>query len=240
IEPWRTICVVATTEVPRGDDRMEMPLWFPTAEGTLLSALFIVPDGWLNLPVAILCRGDPSNLADGQDRQIGRALASRGVASLLLDFSSSGGRVSQLTESTLQKPIESLGSAIDLLRIQRGVDVGCIGVAGSDLAGTVALLRASIDPRIRALVLRAAPAPTTPLPTAPVAVPTLLIVGDDDTTVLAATRGLESWFTEPYEFLLVPGAGHHFADPKSFETACNHTVDWFVRYLGTGVKTRAA
>ncbi len=219
---------------------MEMPLWFPTSDGTLLSALFVVPDGWLNLPVVILGRGDPSHLANGQDEQIARTLATRGIASLLIDFSSSGGGIKRLTRSTLQRQIEDLGSAIDELRLQRGVDVGRIGVAGSDLAGTVGLLRASFDPRIQALVLRASPAPASRRPTAAVTAPTLLIVGDDDSPILAGTRSLESWFVGPYEFRFVPGAGHHFADPKAFEAASNHTIDWFTRYLGTGVKLQTA
>jgi putative phosphoribosyl transferase len=219
---------------------MDVPLWFPTARGIYLSALLVVPDGWLNVPVAILCRGDPSPLVDGQDLRIARQLEGHGVASLLLDFSSAGGQVRDLTQSTLQAPIEDLGSAIDELRIQRGVDLGRIGVAGSDIAGTVALLRASFDPRIRALVLRAAPAPTTQLPTEPVDIPTLILVGDDDLPVRSGTRTLEKWLTGPYEFVVVPGAGHHFADAKAFETACTHTLDWFERWLGTGVKVRTA
>ncbi len=219
---------------------MDVPLWFPTVAGTFLSALFIVPDGWLNVPVAILCRGDPSPLADGLDLRIARELEGRGIASLMLDFSSGGGRVTRLTQATLQGPIEDLGSAIDELRIQRGVDVGRIGVSGSDIAGTAALLRASFDPRIRALVLRAAPAPTTQLPTEPVTVPTLILVGDDDLLVRAGTRTLEKWLTGPYEFVVVPGAGHHFADPNASEAACSQTVDWFCRFLGAGVKSRSA
>jgi putative phosphoribosyl transferase len=217
---------------------MEFPLWFPSSTGTELSALFVIPEGWLNVPVTILCRGDASPLADGQDLQIARQLQERGIASLLLDFSSAGQRVTELTQSTLEGPIEDLGSAIDELRLQRGVDVGRIGVGGSDIAGTVALLRASFDPRIRALVLRATPAPTTQLPTGPVSAPTLLIVGDDDTPVLAGVRSLEKWFTGPSEFLFVPNAGHHFGTPEAFAMAREHTVSWFVRHLGTGVRVR--
>lgn len=217
---------------------MEIPLWFPNDAGTELTALFVTPDGWLNAPVVIFCRGDASELADGQDHRIATCLEGQGIASLLLDFSSAGSSVAELNRFTLERPIEDLGSAIDELRIQRGVDVGKIGVAGSDLGGTIALLRASFDPRIRALVLRATPAPTTQLPTGPVSVPTLVVTGDDDKPVLAGTRQIERWLTGPSEFLFVPGAGHHFASPSAFETAVSQTVDWFVRYLGTGVKAR--
>lgn len=219
---------------------MEIPLWFTSSTGTELTALFVIPEGWLNVPVVILIRGDAAPEADGQDERIARALATRGIAALLLDFSSTGPPPAELTQHTLEQPIEDLGSAIDELRLQRGVNVGEVGVGGTDIAGTVALLRATFDPRIRALVLRSTPAPTTQLPTDRVTVPTLIIDADDDEPVLAGTRSLEQWLAGPYEILFVPHAGHSFTAPGAFETACNHTADWFVKYLGTGVRTQAA
>ncbi|HLH72791.1 MAG TPA: hypothetical protein VKX96_05870, partial [Chloroflexota bacterium] len=163
---------------------MEIPLWFPNSQGTMLSTLLIAPDGWLDVPVVILCRGDNSPLADGQDLQIGHALADRGIASVLLDFSAASFPSGPLDQAALTRPIEDLGSTLDVLRLQRDVNVGQIGVSGSRLAGTVALLRAAIDPRIRTLVLRAALAPANQLPIEPLKIPTLLLVGNQDQSVL--------------------------------------------------------
>lgn len=219
---------------------MERPLWFPNDVGTELSALLITPDGWLDTPVVVFCQGDPSDAAASLDHRLARELALRGIASLLLDLSSAGGQVTDLTEYSLDRPIADIGSAFDELRVQRAIDVGRIGVAASDVAGTAALLRAAADPRIRALVLRATPAPTVPLPTGLVSAPTLVIVGDDDRPVLVGTRQLQRWFAGPTEFLFVPGAGHHFASASAFAVVLQHTVDWFSRYLGAGAKDRAA
>lgn len=218
---------------------MEIPLWFPNSQGYELTALFVTPDGWLNCPLVILARGDPSPAADGQDQRIAEQLQARGIASLLLEFSTPHGLPAELSLATLEGPIDDIGSAMNEIRLQRGIDVGRTGVAGSDLAGTAALLRASFDPRIRALALRAAFAPTVP-PTDRVTCPTLLVVGDRDRPVLAGVHQLEQWLAGPYEVVIVPNADHHFSAPEAFEVVTRHTVDWFVRHLGTGVVLRAA
>jgi pimeloyl-ACP methyl ester carboxylesterase len=219
-----------------GDANVEIPLWFPNSQGTMLSTLLIAPDGWLDVPVVILCRGDNSPLADGQDLQIGHALADRGIASVLLDFSAASFPSGPLDQAALTRPIEDLGSTLDVLRLQRDVNVGQIGVSGSRLAGTVALLRAAIDPRIRTLVLRAALAPANQLPIEPLKIPTLLLVGNQDQSVLADTKKLEQWLTGRSELCLIPNAGPHFAEPGVFDAVQHAIVNWFVRLLGSGVR----
>lgn len=218
---------------------MEISLWFPNSRGYEITALFVAPDGWLNCPLVLLARGDPAPAAAGQDEQIAHQLEARGIASLLLDFGTPHGQPHELTIATLEAPIDDLGSAMNEIRLQRGIDVGRIGVAGSDLAGTAALLRASFDPRIRALALRAAFAPTAP-PTSKVHCPTLIVVGDRDRPALNSLRRIEEWLDGPSEVVIVPNADHHFSDPAAFEVVARHTVDWFQRHLGSGAIVQTA
>ncbi len=219
---------------------MDIPLWFPNDAGTELSTLFVRPDGWIDVPMVVFCRGNTRGSAGDQDRQIAHLLEKQGIGSLLLDFSSADGQISDLTRYSLARLIGDLGSAIDELRIQRGVDVGRIGVCGSGVGGTVALLRSSIDPRIRALALRAPLAPTPPLPAATVTAPTLLVVGSNDQTAIGGIRRIERWLAGPSELLLIPDAGHQLGEPAAFRGMSDRVVDWFIRFLGTGVKVQAA
>jgi dienelactone hydrolase len=219
---------------------VKIPLWFASKQATMLSVLLVTPSGWLNAPVVVLTRGNNSPRVDGHDLEIADSLAGRGIASVLLDFAAQGYPAGPLDQSTLNRPIEDLGSTFDALRLQRGIDVGKIGVAGSAVGGTIALLRASFDPRIHALALRSTLAPTTELPTAAIAAPTLLIAGKADATRVAAAKTIAGWLSGPHELRLIDRAGRDFTEPGAWDTVLAGTVAWFVEYLGTGVRIPAA
>ncbi|MCI4566556.1 alpha/beta family hydrolase [Lysobacter sp. CFH 32150] len=61
--------------------------------------------------------------------------------------------------------------------------------------------------------------------------PTLLIVGGDDTEVIALNRRALAQLRSEKELRIVPGAGHLFEEPGTLETAARLAADWFQRHL---------
>src|SRR5690606_11677837 len=113
-----------------------------------------------------------------------------------------------LEESTVERQVEDLGAEIDAVLAEGATDETRIGVAGASSGGAVALLRASIDFRIRALVLRSANPAGAEDAAWRVRVPTLLVVGEHDTPTLAANQALAARLAGPHRLEVVPGGDH--------------------------------
>ena len=124
--------------------------------GTRLAGLLQIPRPDADLartPVVVLCHGMESTKEGTKHQALARRLDARGYASLRFDFSyvgESGGRFEDLT---IGGEVDDLAGACAFLR-GRGVDA--LGIVGSSLGGTVALLHAAGDPGVRALVTIAA------------------------------------------------------------------------------------
>jgi dienelactone hydrolase len=217
---------------------VETPLWFPSNNGVEISALFLAPDGWLNLPVVVFCTDELAAGPASPERLIARDLTRRGVASLMLDFSAHGAELRPRNAATLALPIQDLASALDALRTIDLVNVGSIGVYGSGLGGTIAMLRASIDPRIRTLALRSPRLPDgSPQP---VDAPSLILVPPGQHGGRHDIRNLRPWFKGPAEIHVLPnrpsavGLSDH-DNPLPADVAA-----WFVNHIGTGARQSAA
>jgi dienelactone hydrolase len=65
-----------------------------------------------------------------------------------------------------------------------------------------------------------------------VAVPTLLIVGGADTTVLQLNREAYARLAGPKELTVIAGATHLFEEPGTLEQAAQAAGEWFEEYLG--------
>lgn len=74
------------------------------------------------------------------------ALAARNIASLRFSFAGNGNSEGRFEESTISKEVDDLGAVIDALEGRR------ILYVGHSMGAAVGVLRASRDPRIRALV----------------------------------------------------------------------------------------
>jgi putative phosphoribosyl transferase len=216
---------------------MEIPLSFGGASGAVIEGLLITPSGFSRPPVAILCGGEAPQ-TDGPNRQIADYLQSEGIASLLLDFPVHG-VPDEPAPTAIAEWMGDLQLAMDALESLSGVAAESVGIFGIGVAGTVGLLAAARDARIRALVLRSAPAPIL-TPTASVAAPTLIVLGADDSPMRAEAVRLERWLSGGYELRIVPRADRHFTDPIAFNRVARDTVAWFTHHLGTGRLTRRA
>ncbi len=65
-----------------------------------------------------------------------------------------------------------------------------------------------------------------------VSAPTLLIVGQRDEPIRAASTEIFGRFAGPHRLVVVEGGDHLFDDPDALRSATAHTVAWFRRHLG--------
>jgi len=104
-------------------------------------------------PVVILCHGMESTKEGTKHRLLVERLREDGYATLRFDFSYVGESEGAFADLTIRGEVEDLGGAFDFVSARAR---GPIGLFGSSLGGTVALLFASAEPRIAALAVVAA------------------------------------------------------------------------------------
>ncbi len=203
------------------------PVFFENGIGLRLAGELTVAGA--GAPLVVFSHGLYSGKDSPRNRQIAAALVAHGISTFLFDYTGHGESEGSIEESTIERQVGDLGSALNFLAGQPAV--GPMGVNGSSTGGTVALLRAAGDDRIGALVVRSArDYGVSPVASA-VRVPTLVIVGGEDILVAGEAERIYLALGGPREFLVVPGAGHLFEDPEHMRQVTAATVGWFERHL---------
>lgn len=104
-------------------------------------------------PVVVLCHGMESTKEGTKHQVLAARLTAQGYVCLRFDFSYVGESEGRFEDITISGEVEDLGGVVDWLTA-RGVET--FGLVGSSLGGTVAVVFAGGDPRVRALVTIAA------------------------------------------------------------------------------------
>lgn len=104
-------------------------------------------------PAVILCHGMESTKEGAKHQALAARLTARGYVCLRFDFSYVGESGGRFEDITISGEVEDLGGAVDYLTARGTTD---FGVIGSSLGGTVAVVFAGSEPRVRALVTIAA------------------------------------------------------------------------------------
>jgi uncharacterized protein len=112
------------------------------------------PSGGSPRGAIILCHGMDSTKNSEKLVSLGRGLATRGFLTLRFDFAYVGESSERFEDITYSGEVEDLRGACSFIRARYSGD---IGILGSSMGGTVALLFAAEDPAIAALVTIAAP-----------------------------------------------------------------------------------
>lgn len=107
-----------------------------------------------------------------------------------------------------------------------------LGYFGSSTGAAAALMAAAeMNGTIAAVVSRGGRPDLATPSLRRVTAPTLLIVGERDSTVLKLNRQALELLTAEKELALVPGATHLFEEPGALEQVAEVARDWFVKYL---------
>ena len=111
----------------------------------------------------------------------------------------------------------------------KGLRIGYLGASNGAAAALQAAAR--LPEAIGAIVSRGGRPDLARTFLPKVKAPTLLIVGEQDTTALEQNQKAYEQLVCPKEMVIVPGASHLFEEPGTFEQAAIQARAWFLRYL---------
>jgi dienelactone hydrolase len=107
-----------------------------------------------------------------------------------------------------------------------------LGLFGASTGAAAALVAAACEPAVRAVVSRGGRPDLAGRRLRAVQVPTLLVVGGDDSDVLALNRqALAELGCDEKVLAVVPGATHLFEEPGALDEVARLAAEWFTDHL---------
>ncbi len=198
-------------------------------------------DGDLDVPAGargavVFAHGSGSSRHSPRNRLVAATLRDTGFATLLLDLLTPAEERADAASGHLRFDIHFLAArlvaATDWLARQAEVAHLPLGYFGASTGAAAALRAAAERPTlIRAIVSRGGRPDLAGDTLDVVRTPTLLIVGGEDTTVLALNERARSRLGGPTALVVIPGATHLFDEPGALEEVARVATDWFSRSL---------
>jgi len=200
----------------------------------------------------VTCHGLISSKDSEKYVDIARRFCGEDLAVLRFDFRGCGESGGLFEDTSVTGRMEDLESALDFVQEQ---DCESVGVMGSSLGGTVAVLTATKDRRVKALVTWATPCYLDELFREDVIegfeklrqdvgkydvvkavkethCPILIVHGSLDQQVpLSHCKVLYENAKEPKVIQIIEGADHRLTDPIHRRRAVELTLEWFKKYL---------
>ena len=195
-------------------------------------------EGMLALPpspqgVVLFAHGSGSSRHSPRNNYVAAQLRHEGLATLLIDLLTQAEDQDYDRRFDIALLVERLHDAARWLVSGPETSGMPIGLFGASTGAAAALqLAAAVPSKVAAVVSRGGrPDLAGIVSLERVKAPTLLIVGGNDTQVLALNEGAYAHLKCPKSLLVVPGATHLFEEPGTLETAAGHAADWFTRHL---------
>ena len=194
-------------------------------------------DGTLGMPaegkgVVIFAHGSGSSRLSPRNTFVARFLQQAGLGALLFDLLTQEEDADSERRFDIEVLARRLLAVTRWLRARPEGKERKLGYFGSSTGAAAALVAAAeISSAIDAVVSRGG-RPDLATPFLPqVAAPTLLIVGERDSTVLRLNRQALELLTTEKELALIPGATHLFEEPGALDRVAEMARDWFLKYL---------
>ncbi len=196
----------------------------------------------LELPGRLFLPGDPRGIVlfahgSGSSRASPRNLAVAGVlheeslGTLLFDLLTPSEADDRGNVFDIDLLAERLLAAIGYLTGSEATAALPIGVFGASTGAAAALVAASREPRVRAVVSRGGRPDLAGPALGEVHVPTLLIVGSRDEDVLELNRRALSHLQCEHQIVVLRGASHLFEEAGTLDEVAKLAAEWFRRYL---------
>ena len=198
----------------------------------------VLLEGMLELPesacgVVLFAHGSGSSRHSPRNNYVAAQLRAVGLATLLIDLLTPAEDSDYATRFDIALLVERLHDAARWLAAEpatRGLPVGLFGASTG--AAAALQLAAAVPSKVAAVVSRGGrPDLAGAISLARVKAPTLLVVGGDDTEVLALNETAYAQLKCPKALFVVPGATHLFEEPGTLEVAASHAAEWFTRHL---------
>jgi putative phosphoribosyl transferase len=201
------------------------------AAGVVLDADLVVPpdaDG-----VVLFAHGSGSGRFSPRNRYVAAELQRGGFATVLADLLT----VAEEREQDLRFAIDLLAvrvvELVDWLARHDPTSRLSVGLFGASTGAAAALIAAAARPsEVDTVVSRGGRPDLAGEFLRIVAAPTLLIVGERDTEVIALNRTAAQKLHGDAELVIVPRATHLFEEPGALEEVARLARDWFAAHLG--------
>ncbi len=182
--------------------------------------------------VVVFAHGSGSSRSSPRNMFVAGALHVVGLGSLLFDLLTPGEEADRANVFDIGLLAGRLSAATSWLREQPGLRQARVGYFGAS-TGAAAALRAAAEPGsgISAVVSRGGRPDLAGASLGAVRAPTLLLVGGLDDRVLELNESARAQLTGVSRLVVIPGAGHLFAEPGTLEQVASLARDWFLRYL---------
>lgn len=213
--------------------------------GVLIRADTIELEGSLAIPdgakgIVLFAHGSGSSRLSPRNTYVAHALQRAGIGTLLFDLLTEEEARDRENVFDIDFLAHRLSSATKWLRTKEGTERYAIGYFGASTGAAAALISAARDPSIRAVVSRGGRPDLAFRYLGQVKAPTLLVVGGEDTQVIAMNESAFVQLKCEKAFELVPGATHLFEEPGTLDEVVRLASDWFQRHLLRGKADRPA
>jgi len=201
-----------------------------------LEALLEVPDGAKG--IVLFAHGSGSSRLSPRNAYVARVVREAGIGTLLFDLLTEDEASDRSNVFDIEFLATRLKAATDWIRHIGSAQGLGIGYFGASTGAAAALVAATDDETIGAIVSRGG-RPDLAGPALPkVKAPTLLIVGGEDTDVIELNEEAYERLTCKKELRIVPGATHLFEEPGTLEEVARLARDWFQLHLRKSVTER--
>lgn len=199
----------------------------------LLDGDLVVPRAALG--IVLFAHGSGSSRFSPRNRFVAASLQRAGLATLLFDLLTEAEDTLYPNRFDIPLLTRRLLAASDWARDDAAIGPLPLGYFGASTGAAAALQAAAARPDVAAVVSRGG-RPDLALAELPrVRAPTLLIVGGEDTQVIALNRLALAALTAPKAMELVPGATHLFEEPGTLDQVAHLAAAWFRRHLSQPV-----
>lgn len=182
--------------------------------------------------LVVFAHGSGSGRLSPRNQHVAAALREAAFATLLLDLLTPDEERDRANVFDIALLAERLHQASHWAHAQAATRTLRQGLFGASTGGGAALVAASRPGNsVAAVVSRGGRPDLAGAALAAVVAPTLLIVGGDDTQVIALNREAFAQLECEKELAIVPGATHLFEEPGTLDEVVRLAVDWFARYL---------
>jgi dienelactone hydrolase len=223
----------------------------PPAAGGSVDRDVIVMAGAVPLPgrltvpagargVVVFAHGSGSSRNSPRNAFVAGALHVIGLGSLQFDLLTPEEEADRANVFDIGLLAGRLSAATAWLRGQPGLEQIPVGYFGAS-TGAAAALRAAADldqdgegSGIAAVVSRGGRPDLAGAALGAVRAPTLFLVGGLDDRVLELNQAARAQLRGDSQLVVIPGAGHLFAEPGTLEQVASRARDWFAHYLRPG------
>ncbi len=200
------------------------------AGATVLPGILSIPPNARG--VVVFSHGSGSGRFSPRNTHVAQVLCDGGFATLLVDLLAEVEAADQEKVFDVELLADRLRAAARWVRNHEATKALRIGYFGASTGAAAALVAASSDAQIHALVSRGGRPDLATAALPKVTAPTLLIVGGDDHVVLRLNKAALAALRCEKQMEIVAGAGHLFEEPGTLDQVAQLALAWFQRHVG--------